>query len=183
MGTGVHSTHCKFALLTSTLGCQTTLLHGGCTVEVQGCPCLEPRQPVPPRPRQVLPHPPPPSLPPLSWLHSHPCGSPLARAQATLLALPGPLLSLEDLSPQGAWGPVSTHLSDYRLWERQSTVWGPARSSPWTHSLFFGFIYWSSLRCLFKTSTVAFKKTVKSLCSTLRIKSSFSTLKWNWRED
>ena len=40
----------------------------------------------------------------------------------------------------------------------------------------FGFIYWSSLRCVFKTSIVAFKKTVKSLCSTLRIKSSFSTL-------
>src|SRR5574337_336660 len=44
-------------------------------VEVQGCPCLEPRQPAPPRPRL--------SLPPLSWLHSHPHGSPLARAQAT----------------------------------------------------------------------------------------------------
>ena len=35
---------------------------------------------------------------------------------------------------------------------------------------FFGFIYWSYLRCLFKISTVAFKKTVKSLCSTLRKK-------------
>ena len=52
------------------------------------------------------------------------------------------------------------------------------------HILFlFLFICWSSLRCLFKTSTVAFKKTVKSLCLTLRIKSSFSTLKSNWRED
>ena len=42
---------------------------------------------------------------------------------------------------------------------------------------FFRLICWSSLRCLLRTSTVAFKKTVKSLCSTLRIKSSFSTLK------
>ena len=83
MGTGVHSTCCELALLTSTLGCQTTLPRGGCKVEVQGCPCLEPRQPAPPRAHQVLHHPPPPSLPPLSWPHSHPRGSPLARAQAT----------------------------------------------------------------------------------------------------
>ena len=48
---------------------------GHCMLEVQGCPCLEPRQPAPPRPRL--------SLPPLTWLHSHPRGSPLARAQAT----------------------------------------------------------------------------------------------------
>ena len=54
----------ELALFTLTLGCQTTLPRGGCTVEVQGCPCLEPRQPVPPRPRQVLPLPPRPSLPP-----------------------------------------------------------------------------------------------------------------------
>ena len=42
---------------------------------------------------------------------------------------------------------------------------------------FFDFIYWSSLRRLFKTSTVAFKKTVNSLHSTLRIQSSCSTFK------
>ena len=48
----------------------------------------------------------------------------------------GPLLSFEDLGPQGALGPISTHLSNYTLWERQGTVWGPARSSPWTRSLF-----------------------------------------------
>ena len=53
-----------------------------------------------------------------------------------LLAQPGPLLSLEGLSPQGAWGPISTHLTNYTLWERQSTVWGPAHSSPWQRSLF-----------------------------------------------
>ena len=47
-----------------------------------------------------------------------------------LLAQPGPLLSFEDLGPQGALGPISTHLSNYTLWERQGTVWGPARSSP-----------------------------------------------------
>ena len=35
MGTGVHSTCCELALLTSTLGCQTTLPCGGCIVEVQ----------------------------------------------------------------------------------------------------------------------------------------------------
>ena len=75
MRTGVHSTCCELALLTSTLGFQTTLPRGGCMVEVQGCPCLELRQPAPPTPRL--------SLPPLSWLHSHPRGSPLARAQAT----------------------------------------------------------------------------------------------------
>ena len=82
-----------------------TLPRGGCTVEVQGCPCLEPRQPAPPRHHQVLPHPLPPSLPPLSWPHSHPRGSPLARAQAPLLlAQPGPLLSLEGLKSPGCLG-------------------------------------------------------------------------------
>ena len=59
---------------------------------------------------QCLPDPADPlplTLPPLSWPHFHPCGSPITRAQATLLlAQPGPLSSLEDLSPQGAWGPI-----------------------------------------------------------------------------
>ena len=64
MDTGVPSICCELALLTSTLGCQTTLPRGGCTVEVQGCPCLEPWQPAPPTPSQVLPLPPRPSLPP-----------------------------------------------------------------------------------------------------------------------
>ena len=39
-----------------------------------------------------------------------------------LLAQPGPLLSFEDLGPQGAWGPIYTHLTNYTLWERQGTV-------------------------------------------------------------
>ena len=137
MGTGVHSTCCELALLTSTLGCQTTLPRGGCKVEVQGCPCLEPRQPAPPRAHQVLHHPPPPSLPPPLLAPLPP--SRLSTSQSTghlLLAQPGPLLSFEDLGPQGAWGPISTHLTNYTLWERQSTVWGPACSSPWTRSLF-----------------------------------------------
>ena len=177
MGTGVHSTCCKLVLLTSTLGFQTTLPHGGYTVEVQGCPCLEQQQLVPPRPCQVLPHPPPLSLPPLSLSHSHPCGSPFTRAQTTLLlAQPGPLLSLEDLGPHGAWGPISTHLNNYTLWETQYSLGSCPQLTLNTFSI-FGFIYWSSLRCFFKTSTVAFKKTEKPLCSILRIKSSFSTLK------
>ena len=94
-----------------------------------------------------------------------------------LLAQPGPLLSFEDLGPQGAWGPISTHLSNYTLWERQEYGLGSRPQFTLSTFSFFSFIYWSSLRCVLKTSTVAFKKTVKSLCSTLRIKSSFSTLK------
>jgi hypothetical protein len=53
-----------------------------------------------------------------------------------LLAQPGPLLSLEGLSPQGAWGPISTHLTNYTLWERQSTVWVLPTVHP-EHVLFF----------------------------------------------
>ena len=94
-----------------------------------------------------------------------------------LLAQPRPLLSFEDLGPQGAWGPISTHLSNYTLWERQEYGLGSRPQFTLNTFSFFSFIYWSSLRCVLKTSTVAFKKTVKSLCSTLRIKSSFSTLK------
>ena len=54
-----------------------TLPHGGCTVEVHGCPCLELRQLVPPRPHQVLPtlrprvsHPSPGPTPTRTALHS-----------------------------------------------------------------------------------------------------------------
>ena len=160
------------------LGSQMTLPRGGCTVEVQGCPCLEPQQPVPPRPHQVLPHPPPPSLPPLSWPHSHLRGSPLTRAQAPLLlAKPGPLLSPEGLkSPGGLGSYIHPSQRLHTLGETECSLGSQPQLTLNTFSV-FGFIRWSSLRCVFKTSTVAFKKTIKSLCSTLRIKSSVSILK------
>ena len=56
--------------------------------------------------------------------------------------------------------------SNYRLWERQSTVWGSHLQFTLNTFSLFSFIHWSSLRCLFKTSTVAFKR-LKNHCAQL----------------
>ena len=115
-------------------------------------------------------HPSPGSTPTLAVLHS-PGHRPLAPGSAWTSAV--------------TWGPRSPgclgsyiHPSQqlHTLGETEYSLGSCPQFTLNTFS-FFGFIYWSSLRCVFKTSTVAFKKTVKSLCSTLRIKSSFSTLK------
>ena len=92
---------------------------------------------------QTPPESPTPLLAPLppSWLSTR---------QGTghlLLAQPRPLLSFGDLGPQDAWDPISTHLSNYTLWERQSTVWGPTRSSPGTRSLFWLYLLEFSEMC------------------------------------
>ena len=115
---------------------------------------------------------------PLTWPHSQPRGSPLARAQAPLLlAQPGPLLSLEGLKSPGCLGSY-IHPSQrlHTLGETECSLGSQPQLTLNTFSV-FGFIRWSSLRCVFKTSTVAFKKTIKSLCSISRIKSSVSILK------
>lgn len=55
VGTGVRSTCCERALFTLTLGCQTTLPHGGCMAEAQGCPASSHGSQRPPDPARCCP--------------------------------------------------------------------------------------------------------------------------------
>ena len=89
---------------------------------VQGWPCLKPRQ----GPRGAHP---------LSWPPSHPRGSPLAGRSCPAPGSARPLPSLEDLSPEEAWGPIYTNLSNQRLWDRVQSGVAPAVHPE--HVLFF----------------------------------------------
>ena len=177
MGVGVHSTCCKLTLFTSTLGCQMTALQG----LYSGGSGVSLPQAVTASASQTLP------------------GAALPSAPKSPTPSPGPTPSLEALhapehSPHCSWlsPDLCSHwrtrslgcLGSYvhpsqQLQTRGETEYSLGSCPQFTLNTFslFCFIYWSSLRCLFKTSNVAFKKIVQSLCSTLRIKSSYSTLK------
>ena len=152
----------ELALFTLTLGCQTTLPHGGCTVEVQGCPCLEPRQPAPPRPNQVLPLPPRPSLPP-PHLAPLPVWR-LSTRQGTGHTAPGSAgafcCHLRTLVPrvlEALYPPISAVTDS----GRDRGHFGVLPAVHPEHILFSRFICWSSLRCLLKNLNYCLQKDCK----------------------
>ena len=165
----MRSTCCERALFTLTLGCQTTLPHGGCMAEAQGCPASSHGSQRPPDPARCCP-----SVhrrgapPPLQRLSTH--RAPSAHSWLS----PASAVNGGPRSPvPGVW--IHPPQQSQTLGETEYSL--GSRPQYTLNTSFFDFIYWSSLRRLFKTSTVAFKKTVNSLHSTLRIQSSCSTFK------
>ena len=130
-------------------------------VEVRGVPALS-------RDSQRLPDPTRccPSLHarvshPLSWPHSQPRGSPLARAQAILLlAQPGPLLSLEDLSPRvlGALYPPISAVTDSG---RDRVQFGVPPAVHPEHILFFSLYLLEFSEMSFENLNCCFQKDCK----------------------